>query len=480
MDSQTVIAWALVGLLIVVAFPAAAWLARERRILALTLTPGLATGLLSQVMFWEGALHIPFMVAGIVLPYLLMMLPGWRYWFRQRRVFPAVNGGERKQTARLPLLLLSIISLAVLLNAAYWPFYKDDTIGIYARYGKLMFETQTLVPFAGRDDAFYQAYPMHIPLAYTLTYLASGWTNEYLARALPALMSIGTLAGAYLLGERLYGARAGWLAALLLALAPTFGRWASSGYVDLPMAYFYTLAAVFLWQLWEKPDVRSALATGLMLGLAAWTKNAALVGIALAGCWLLYRWLRGRIPLRMAVLAVAVCALVAAPWYARNWLEARLIVPPTAWTEQAQRTLGNLFVFVTEPQNFAFSGLAILISLALAAVRVVQRRAIAVQDMFLLLLTIPFFGVWWLLVSYDPRFLLLFLPPLCVFAAGQLEWLWGALPLRWQSWLRIPLTVLAVGMAVYIAWISVEFKPEMLQNPLMGDAAKHAIVLGSR
>jgi hypothetical protein len=98
----------------------------------------------------------------------------------------------------------------------------------------------------------------------------------------------------------------------------------------------------------------------------------------------------------------------------------------------------------------------------------------------LLLLTAPFFGVWWLLVSYDPRFLLLFLPLLCVFAAGQFQWLWEILPLKGRARLRILLALMAVGMSIYIAWISVEFKPEMLRNPLMDDAAKHAVVLGSR
>jgi 4-amino-4-deoxy-L-arabinose transferase-like glycosyltransferase len=474
---QTVFAWILVGLLMIAAYPSTYWLARGQRALSLTLTHGLATGILSLVMFWEGWLGIRFTVSGIVSLYLFLMLPGWIVFFRGRReVRQAV--AERPHLERLPLLMLSVISLAVLLNAAYWPFYKDDTLGIYARYGRLMFGTQMLVPFVGRDDAFYQAYPMHIPLAYTFTYLASGWPNEYLARVLPALLSIGCLAGAYLLGKAVYGERAGRLATLLLAFAPTFGRWASSGYVDLPMAYFYTLAALFLWWLWEKPDGRSAAAAGLMLGLAAWTKNAAFVDIFLAGCWLVYGWYRGRIPLRTLFFTLGVCALVAAPWYIRNWFEVRLIVPPTAWTEQAQRNLNNLLVFVTEPQNFAFTGWAILTGIA--AVRVVQRGAVAAADAMLLLLTAPFFGVWWLLVSYDPRFLLLFLPLLCVFAAGQFQWLWEILPLKGRARLRILLALMAVGMSIYIAWISVEFKPEMLRNPLMDDAAKHAVVLGSR
>ncbi|MFN8447295.1 MAG: hypothetical protein U0521_01515 [Anaerolineae bacterium] len=46
--------------------------------------------------------------------------------------------------------------------------------------------------------------------------------------------------------------------------------------------------------------------------------------------------------------------------------------------------------------------------------------------------TLPFFAAWWLFVSYDPRFLLLFLPPLAVLAGDLLVRLWVWLGPVWQ------------------------------------------------
>jgi 4-amino-4-deoxy-L-arabinose transferase-like glycosyltransferase len=431
-------------------------------------------------MFWEALLGITFHFLGITLPYFAMMVPGLALWWRSPMTRD--HASSETLTERIPRWLaggiLIGIGAAIFFNAVYWPFHREDTLGIYHRYAKLMYETGTLVPFAGRDDAFYQAYPIQMPLAYTYAYLTSGWVNEYLAKAVAALFSLACIPAVLELGRMLYGSLAGWLAALLLALTQTFARWSSTGYVDLPMAFLYTLAAIFAWRLWEGGAWVDALLAGAAMGLAAWTKNAALTAIAFLGIWLLYGWLKGRIRLGYVVLALAACGLVAAPWYIRNWIEAQLIMPPTAWTDQAERSLRTLFIFVTQPENFGLSGWIVLLAILAAGLGILRRR-VPTQTYFLLLWTIPFFGVWWLLVSYDPRFVLLFLPLLCVLGGGWLAGVWPKISIGWRPTLFRIAAVTAVLWALYIVWISVEYKPQILRDPLMGDDAKHAIVLGN-
>src|SRR5258706_894216 len=87
---------------------------------------------------------------------------------------------------------------------------------------------------------------MLIAWAYAITHQASGWTNEYLAALIPALLSIGVIGAAYQLGRDLYDQATGRIAALLIALTPMFTHWASTGYVDLPTGFFYGLAGVYL------------------------------------------------------------------------------------------------------------------------------------------------------------------------------------------------------------------------------------------
>jgi hypothetical protein len=242
------------------------------------------------------------------------------------------------------------------------------------------------------------------------------------------------------------------------------------------MAYFYSLAAYFAWHLRGSQHWRDALLSGLMLGLAAWTKNAALVGLPLLLLWLL--WIR--LPLRLTALAMTAVAAVAAPWYLRNLLEAGLIIPPTAWTEQSQHTVEALLVFISRPQNYALTGPLILLSVVTAIITLIRRRLDSPALVLLLLWTLPFFGVWWLFASYDPRFVLMFLPLLCVLAGIQVAGFWARISAQWQRRMLAPALIAALLLTALMTWDSVEYKGDILRQPLMSADERRAIVYADR
>src|SRR5690606_19643585 len=175
-------------------------------------------------------------------------------------------------------------------------------------YGRLMAQSGAITPLPG-EQTLYEAYPILIALNYAFTYLASGWINEYLARLIPALLSLGCIPAVYTLGNLLHSRTAGWISALLIALMPAFSTWASTGYVDLPMAFFYTLAAIFAWRFWQHGDLIDALLAGALIGLAAFTKNAALIGVVLFAAWLAWCWLNKRISLSTLFFALVPTVL---------------------------------------------------------------------------------------------------------------------------------------------------------------------------
>jgi hypothetical protein len=206
-----------------------------------------------------------------------------------------------------------------------------------------------------------------------------------------------------------------------------------------------------------------------MLGLAAWTKNAALVLIPLMGVWLVWGWLRGRIAFRHGLIALAACALIAAPWYMRNLAGAGFIIPDTAWTDQAQRTLSRALLFILQPNDYGVTGWLIMVGIVWAV-----RRGGA-GERLILLWALPFFGVWWLFASYDPRFLLLILPLLGALAGAPLIDLWAVVGAR-RRFLRPILWLIALALTARAVWFSVEYKSELARNPLMDDAAKRIIL----
>ncbi len=478
---QTVFAWLLTGLMLAAPYPWAAWLLTKSPApissgwLPVLLTLALSTGGLALLMFWQSLMGIAFSVWGITLPYLALMLIGGLLWLRAGKPRTSFSWPvSRPEWFALAIIIL--ISAAILFNAIYWPFSRDDTRAIYHFYGVAMAQTGAIVPLPG-EQTLYEAYPILVPLNYTFTYLASGWTNEYLARLIPALLSLGCIPAAYVLGKLLHSRAAGWLSAVLIVIMPAFGTWASTGYVDLPMAFFYTLAAIFAWRLWQHNMLTDALLAGALIGLATFTKNAALIGVMLFAAWLAWGWLNKHISLRAIVLALAACALIGAPWYIRNLTQAGFIIPATAWTDQAESSLRTLLVFVTRANVYGLPGLAILISIMGGVIHLFRQRLNAPAYALLLGWTLPFFIAWWLFVSYDPRFVLLFAPLLCVLAGVWLTGAWAFVPAVWQRRLMIPLAALVLILALEATWYSVEYKDNILRNPLMDDTTKHEIVL---
>ena len=478
---QTIFAWILTGLIIFAAYAWVDWLisrtptSNNAYWLPLLVTLALSIGTLTLIMFWEAMLGLSFTTWGIVIPYFALMLPGWLIHRPNRPNFPLPTSWLK----RLTLLLLFVLCTGILFNSVYWPFSRNDTIGIYAHFGRSMAENRTLPALPG-NLTVYEAYPMLMPLAYTYGYLASGWLNDSLAAVFPALLSVGCLAAVFTLATLMHSQRAGWLAIILLALTPTFSSWASSGYVDLPMAYFYTLAAIFVWRLWHSDHWSDAVLAGASIGLAAWTKNAALVAIPLFGLWLLWGRLRERIGWESILLSVFICGLIALPWYIRNWLDAGLILPPTAWTEQAQQNIDTLLVLITRPQDFYLTGAIILVSVLTTGFQLVQQRLNSPAKIMLLLWTLPFYAAWWLFVSYDPRFILLFLPLLCVLAGIQVVSFWAKVPNRQQKMLLPIIVGISTMLALLNIWNSVEFKDDLLRNPFMSVEERRETVLAER
>jgi hypothetical protein len=476
--AETLFAYLLTGFALAAFIPTAIVLLagdRARAPMGLTaaLTLALFAGAVSLVMLWEGLLGLPFSALGIAIPALALAVPGvWR-WRRLGRPLPARPALTRWEAGGLAVITL--IATAILFNALAIPFYRDDTLGIYLPQAQALAATRALLPLTGADS-LYLAYPMLSQHLYAFAFIASGWENDYLAKALTTLLSLGCLLTAFALGERAAGRRGGWLAAILLALTPAFGRWASSGYADLPMAFFYSLSAVFALRLWDHGQLRDAALAGAAMGLALWTKNAALVGAAVLTVALGTAWLRGRTSWRAILTGLGALLLIAGPWYLRNLLGAGFLMPDTVWSERASATVNTLLTLLNQPGNFALSGWLGFFGALWAIVLLAQRGDDAPALAALLWWTLPLFALWWMFASYDPRFLLYILPMTSVLGAVFLNCAYTSLGERTQQIGRWGLAAFAVGMTVYMLSISVEYKWAHLRAPLMSDADRRALV----
>ncbi len=157
-------------------------------------------------------------------------------------------------------------------------------------------------------------------LSYWLMGLATALLGEGPAgmRLHSALAGTGTCLLVWLLGRRMLGSRAGFLAALMLAVAPIMVVESKMATTDATLSFWMMGCQLCLYELARRESRSIAAAFWILLALATLTKGpvaaALLLSIALPawwwGCpvatvWRRLRWRRG----------VLICLALAAPWF---------------------------------------------------------------------------------------------------------------------------------------------------------------------
>lgn len=424
-------------------------------------------------------------------------------WTRWRRAAhrAAPPGDEATVAHRHPWLerllaaMVGAVAAGILFNAAFWPFDNGDALALYAPFGRHILETRTLP----QGEGVYEAYPMLVPTGFAFTGWAAGGANEYVARLFAAVLGVLSLAGAGALGAAVGGARCGWIAAGLVAATPVFGRWASTGYTDVPASLFAVLAALFAWEWARLRSLCLLVLAGVMVGLAAWTKNSALALVpSLAAVVLCTTWERRQSvagwladSVRPLAVALGAAAGIAAPWYVRSLVLFGFAVPPTAYTDRARHDLSALLLILRPDQHFGIAGWIFAAGLVGALGAAIRQRARRTVLIAVLAWVLPFVLAWWWLASYETRFLMVVVPLLAVLGAVALDAAGRVVVRTLQDRRRAPnvrrvahaatTAMLTLGVA-FAGLVSlrkaVEHKAALMATPWPSDAERHRIRLG--
>ncbi len=386
--------------------------------------------------------------------------------------------------SRLLRIGIVLCCASLVFTSVYWPFDVGDALALYAPFAKHLYTTATL-PIG---DRLYEAYPMLVPMAYALTHWAAGGVNEYLARVIPAAMAVGVVGIAAALGRAMGSARTGLWAAGLVALTPIFGRWASTGYVDIPAAFYVGLAVLFAWHWWRGGSGRAIALSGLFAGLACWTKNSALA-IVPSGIWLvLSRPLVGRRKQSTswrsaacaAVIFTTAVLLVAGPWYVRSQIVFGFAVPPTMLTDRVDHSAWVLAMMLRPDQSFGVSGLVFTLAPLAGAIAWASGRDRTAGAWYLLLVfLIPFYAAWWWMASYEARFLMTVIPVFAALGALSIDSVSELVRARLSPrGLRraSALAILVVLVATAVAWRrTLMHKRALLDHPWPTDVERHQV-----
>ncbi len=246
---------------------------------------------------------------------LSSLLPFW--W--TRGMFPASDrvAAGSPHWVWLGLLVLALVAGGLLFPNLSYPLMEPDE-GRYAEIAREMVRSgDWVVPTLN-----HQAYLDKPPLFY---WLAAGClrlfgAHTWVVRLVPSLAAFVLILATYLLGRRIVGGRAAFLAALLLSLTAGLVHCGRFLILDSLLTLFVSLSLFAAYQAVRRPRLRWRwwLTAGVCCGLGVLTKGPVALVLFLPPV-AAHAWLhRGaaRLSLRRWLALGGVALAVAVPWYA--------------------------------------------------------------------------------------------------------------------------------------------------------------------
>jgi 4-amino-4-deoxy-L-arabinose transferase-like glycosyltransferase len=182
--------------------------------------------------------------------------------------------------------------------------------GRYLQPFRFLFQHGTAIPTAEKPPL----YPAVLAIPSAL-----GLDSVQDQRAISCVMGAIAVVLIGLLARRIGGDRVGLIAAAIAAVYPPLVMLDASLRSESLYAPLIALCLLLAYRLRDRPRALGGAALGVAIGLAALTRSEALALVVLLGVPLVSLLPRGD-RLRPAVAIVAGCAVVVAPWLARNWI----------------------------------------------------------------------------------------------------------------------------------------------------------------
>ena len=226
------------------------------------------------------------------------------------------TAGARPWEARDWAALLALLVVAVTLRVVFFTgfFGSDELTYTEAAYRILTGEW----PSSNYIGSL--RYGVNLPVAMFMKLFG---VNEVAANLWSLLTSVGEVALVFMLGRMLWGARAGFLAGLTLAVLPLHVHFAGRMMADAPLAFFMTLSCM-LFLVGEITRHRSwFLAAGLAAGAVFWIKQPVIVYLAIFGAYMLVRrrwdpgwlWMAAGALSMLGLNMVLMGAVTGDPWH---------------------------------------------------------------------------------------------------------------------------------------------------------------------
>jgi len=226
---------------------------------------------------------------------------------------------ENTATFFLYATIILLICMEFILNLT--PPISRDALIHHLAVPKLWIDHGGLYEIPWADYAYY---PMNINLLYALCLY---FNNEIAPKFIHLVFSLGTGLLIYYYLKQKFHSTWGLLGMVIFITTPIVIRLSTSAYIDLGMTFFTTASvmAFIRWRDSEYKDIKWFLFSCLGMGIAVGSKYNALIAWFIVSMLLMLNIVRDTrrqtAALQYGILFFIVTALVASPWYLKNYFQ---------------------------------------------------------------------------------------------------------------------------------------------------------------
>jgi 4-amino-4-deoxy-L-arabinose transferase-like glycosyltransferase len=321
--------------------------------------------------------------------------------------------------------------------------------------------------------------------------------NEFAVRAPAALCTAAEVGATCAIGEAMFGAEVGILAALALALSPLVFGFARFATLDPPLAFLLSAALGAFYAASKEQDFGSGagrrwmcVSAGLLaLGTLVKGPVAPLLGGAIALAWMLWERRRREIARIPFFACIVIFAAIAVPWFAVAAMRNPGFLHFFVVHEHVQRFLESTehgwgpYFFIPIVAGGAWPWLFFV------PLGILEMRRREEESRELNLSAFRFLTVWFVLIFVFfsiPRsklgsYILPAMPPLAIvagFALARLEWLQPSRRARWLGAFAVANVILAAAAAIALDAFLAHRHPELARDGIIIAAIDVAAGIG--
>ncbi len=325
---------------------------RNSVFLRLSLAYGFGTGVISLFMFYTSVAGFELCLKNLIclmIPFVVVFaFLGIRKIKKGLCCFSLRSILKKSRFTEWLLVLFILCSIAlVFFKALFLPMHLPDNQVQWGLKAKILYHDKTIFS----DDIFdplriklHIRYPFLIPLIESGFFSFMGQMNDRLVKMPFPFYFMSLLFFIYGMQRKYCSRMHALIFTAMLASLPVFIRdisgSAGSGYADVPLAFYYTVSALSLFQWIREENWQDIVLAGVFAGFALFTKQEAAVTImiivSIIGCWLVLNRTNRKHGLRHLMLFIAIPVAMLVPWYIY-----RSSIPVPSWEQDWSLSMAN-------------------------------------------------------------------------------------------------------------------------------------------